>query len=117
MIIDEVIMMNQGPTEPSYEQIYQNYRQQGEMQAAQNQMKAAATDGKESIVAVRKNDDGDIIAIRTSGGRDLDYVTALDEAKAGMLANVDVFHRYGRDILRSEPDGVTQNNLDNLPSF
>jgi hypothetical protein len=109
--------MNQGPTMPNYEQIYRNYRQQGEMQAAQDQMNAAATDGKESIVAVRKNDDGDIIAIRTSAGRELDYVTALNEAKSGVLANVDVFHRYGRDILRSEPDGLQQNNLDNLPTF
>jgi hypothetical protein len=79
-------------------------------------MNAAVIDGKESIVAVRKNDDGDIIAIQTSAGRELDYVTALNEARAGVLANVDVFHRYGRDILRSEPDGIQQNNLDNLPT-
>jgi hypothetical protein len=110
-------MMNQDPTNQNYEQIYQDYRQQGERQAAQEQMQATATDGKESIVAVRKNNDGDIIAIQTSAGRELDYVTALNEAKAGVLANVDVYRRYGRDILRSEPDGVKQNNLDNLPTF
>jgi hypothetical protein len=114
--MDEVMIM-QGPTNQNFEQIYQNYRQQGEMQAAQQQMQAAATDGKESIVAVRKNNYGDIIAIQTSSGRQLDYVTALNQAKAGVLANVDVIHRYGRDILRSEPDGVQQNNLDNLPAF
>jgi hypothetical protein len=110
-------MMKQVPANQNYEQIYQNYRQQGENQAAQEQMQSAVTDGKESIVAVRKNEDGDIIAIQTSAGRELDYVTALNEAKAGILANVDVFHRYGRDILRSEPDGVQQNNLDNLPTY
>jgi hypothetical protein len=110
-------MMKQVPANQNYEQIYQNYRQQGENQAAQEQMQSAVTDGKESIVAVRKNEDGDIIAIQTSAGRELDYVTALNEAKAGVLANVDVFHRYGRDILRSEPDGVQMNNLDNLPTF
>jgi hypothetical protein len=115
--MEEVIIMNQGPINQNYEQIYQDYRRQGENQVLQEQMKAAATDGKESIVAVRKNDDGDIIAIQTSAGRELDYVTALEEAKMGALANVDVFHRYGRDILRSEPDGVQQNNLDNLPTF
>jgi hypothetical protein len=109
--------MNQSTNNQNYEQIYQDYRQHGENQAAQEQMNISATDGKESIVAVRKNDDGDIIAIQTSAGRELDYVTALNEAKAGVLANVDVFHRYGRDILRSEPDGVQQNNLDNLPTF
>jgi hypothetical protein len=109
--------MNQGPSNQNYEQIYQDYRKNGENQAVQEQMNSSAIDGKESIVAVRKNDDGDIIAIQTSAGRELDYVTALNEAKAGVLANVDVFLRYGRDILRSEPDGVQQNNLDNLPSF
>jgi hypothetical protein len=110
-------MMNQGPSNQNYEKIYQDYRQQGENQATQEQMQSSAADSKESIVAVRKNDDGDIIAIQTSAGRELDYVTALNEAKAGALANVDVFHRYGRDILRSEPDGVQENNLDNLPAF
>ena len=73
--------------------------------------------GKERIVAVQKNDDGDIMAFKTESGRELDYLTALDEAKGGKLANIDVFHKYGRDIIRSEPDGIKENNLDNLPEF
>lgn len=44
-------------------------------------------------------------------------MTALSEAKSGKLAHVDVFHKYGRDIIRSEPDGIKENNFDNLPSF
>lgn len=39
--------------------------------------------GAEQIVAVRKNDDGDLIAFKTSSGRELDYITALSEAKSG----------------------------------
>ena len=39
--------------------------------------------GAEQIVAVRKNDDGDLIAFKTSSGRELDYMTALNEAKSG----------------------------------
>jgi hypothetical protein len=99
-----------------YEKIYQDYKQQGEQQS---QMEAGPSnpDGKEEFVAVKKNDDGDIIAFKTSTGRELDYVTALDEAKAGKLAHVDVFHKYGRDIIRSEPDGIKENNLDHLPEF
>ena len=73
--------------------------------------------GKEEIIAVRKNEEDNIIAIKTNSGRELDYPTALSEAKAGNLANVDVFHKYGRDILRSEPDGIKENNLDQLPEF
>ncbi|WP_176560144.1 DUF3892 domain-containing protein [Brevibacillus sp. CHY01] len=72
---------------------------------------------QEQIIAVRKNEDGNLTAFRTNTGRELDYQTALADAKAGRLAHVDVFHKYGRDILRSEPDGIKENNLDNLPLF
>jgi len=99
-----------------FDKIYQEYREQ-----AMNQAKMEADSqnlmGKEEIVAVKKNDDGDIIAFKTNTGRELDYITALDEAKAGKIAHIDVFHRYGRDIIHSEPDGIEENNLDNLPPF
>ncbi|MEV5027796.1 DUF3892 domain-containing protein [Paenibacillus sp. LPE1-1-1.1] len=98
----------------NFEGIYNQYRQEGQQVAAQE---IKAEPGKEQIVAVRKNEDGDIIAFKTASGRELDYVTALDDAKSGKLAHVDVFHKYGRDIIRSEPDGVDGNNLDNLPTF
>ncbi|MFD2924791.1 DUF3892 domain-containing protein [Halobacillus naozhouensis] len=101
---------------PDFEQIYNQYKQDGEQQASQESQNTA-NEGQEEIAAVRKNDDGDIIAVQTSTGRELDYVSALEEAKQGQLAHVDVFHKYGRDILRSEPDGIKSNNLDNLPTF
>lgn len=94
-----------------FEKIFEEYRQKAD------QIDMSQDDGKEHIVAVRKNDDGDLIAFQTSSGRQLDYVEALNDAKAGKLAHVDVFHKYGRDILRSEPDGIKENNLDNLPEF
>ncbi|MFK9118997.1 DUF3892 domain-containing protein [Peribacillus castrilensis] len=96
-----------------FEEAYESYKQQGTPQA--NQSGSAA--GKEEIIAVRKNEEDNIIAIKTNSGRELDYPSALAEAKAGNLANVDVFHKYGRDILRSEPDGIKENNLDQLPEF
>lgn len=99
-----------------FNQIYNEYRNQGEEQA-QLTSNEIGVPGKEKIIAVRKNDDGDIIAFKTENGRELDYVTALDEAKSGKLAHVDVFHKYGRDIIRSEPDGIKENNLDQLPIF
>ncbi len=98
-------------TSDRFEQIYEQYRQNNDYE------EPSSDTGKEHIVAVRKNDDGDLIAFKTSSGRELDYITALDDAKAGKLAHVDVFHKYGRDILRSEPDGIKENNLDNLPEF
>ena len=102
----------------NFEQIFEQYKESTKQQAYQKWNKEQVNEqGKESIVAVKKNDDGDIIAIKTASGRELDYVTALEEAKAGKLLHVDVFHKYGRDILRSEPDGMKENNLDQLPEF
>jgi hypothetical protein len=99
-----------------FNQLYQEYKQQGEEQAMIEET-VESDSVKDKIIAVRKNEEGDIIAFKTDSGRELDYITALDEAKAGMLAHVDVFHKYGRDIIRSEPDGIKENNLDQLPSF
>ncbi|MBS4179410.1 DUF3892 domain-containing protein [Lederbergia citrea] len=99
-----------------FEKIYNSYREQSQQQV-NLETAQENTSGKEEIIAVRKNNDGDIIAFKTKTGRELDYLTALDEAKAGNIAHIDVFHKYGRDIIRSEPDGIKENNLDNLPSF
>lgn len=100
----------------NYEQIYNDYKKQSKEQA---NLEVTITDntGKDTITAVKKNDDGDIIAFRMESGRELDYVAALHEAKEGKIAHVDVFHKYGRDIIRSEPDGIKENNLDHLPTF
>jgi hypothetical protein len=99
-----------------FEKIYEDYQQQGEKQAMA-EVTGSIQEGKEEFMAVRKKDDGDIIAFKTNTGRELDYITALNEAKAGNIAHVDVFHKYGRDIIRSEPDGIKENNLDHLPEF
>ena len=99
-----------------YNQIYRDYVQQSQQNVISEERENEEM-GKEKIVSVRKNDDGDLIAFKTETGRELDYVTALNEAKAGNIDHVDVFHKYGRDILRSEPDGIKENNLDQLPQF
>ena len=98
-----------------FENIYNEYlgvNDQGDQETNQEDLV-----DKEEIIAVRKNNDGNIIAFKTKTGRELDYVSALNEAKAGKIAHIDVFHKYGRDIIRSEPDGIKENNLDNLPLF
>lgn len=99
-----------------FENVYEQYRQQGEQQALDSGDQSLLN-GKEEFIAVRKKDDGDIIAFRTNTGRELDYLQALEEAKEGKIAHIDVFHKYGRDIIRSEPDGIKDNNLDQLPEF
>ncbi|WP_270181689.1 DUF3892 domain-containing protein [Alkalihalobacillus sp. CinArs1] len=89
-----------------YEKAFETYRQQ-------NAVEQTGT----YISAVRKNEDGDLIAFKTNTGEELDYIQALEAAKSGKLSGVDVFHKYGRDIIRSEPDGIKENNFDNLPEF
>ncbi|QKE72495.1 DUF3892 domain-containing protein [Arthrobacter citreus] len=102
-------------TQDRFEEAYDQYRNQSEIQRGRED--DTVNQDKEHIVAVRKNDDGDLIGFRTSLNRELDYIQALNEAKNGNLAHVDVIHKYGRDILRSEPDGIAENNLSNLPEF
>ncbi len=80
-----------GLEQQDFEKIYEEYKQQSDQQA-HIEAEQGNSSGKEEFVAVKKNDDGDIIAFKTSSGRELDYITALKEAKAGNLAHVDVFH-------------------------
>ncbi|QMV44194.1 DUF3892 domain-containing protein [Cohnella cholangitidis] len=74
--------------------------------------------GKQQIVAVRKNGDGDIVELQLSSGQVVGYKEAQQMAKNDQLENVNVFKgRDGDEHLRSDPDGRTDNNLDNLPTF
>lgn len=96
---------------------YQAFQEnQGNLNVQESNVTFAAGQ-QEQIVAVQKNENGNITAVQTESGRVLGYDQALAEAKAGRLAHVDVFHKYGREILRSEPDGIRENNLDRLPTF
>lgn len=70
------------------------------------------------VIAVRKNGDGDIVQLQLSSGEVVDYKTAQQMAKNNQIANVNVFRgRDGEEHLRSNADGRTDNNLDNLPAF
>lgn len=100
-----------------FEQAFNKYKNQANQDEIQADISEDMNSNQEKIVAVRRNDDGELIAFQTESGRQLDYLQALSEAKEGKLAHVDVFHKYGRDILRSEPDANKENNLDSLPEF
>lgn len=72
----------------------------------------------DQVIAVRKNGDGDIVQLQLSSGEVVDYKTAQQMAKNNRIANVNVFRgRDGEEHLRSDADGRTDNNLDNLPAF
>ena len=52
--------INANNNQTNFEEIYKQYRQDGQQQAAQE---IKIEPGKEQIAAVRKNEDGDIIAV------------------------------------------------------
>ncbi|MFC3884060.1 DUF3892 domain-containing protein [Bacillus songklensis] len=75
-------------------------------------------DTKETFVAVRKNEDGDLVEFKTSFGRILHYEEALQQVQARMIEGVNTFTgKDGETYIRSNPDGDCSNNLDSLPTF
>ncbi|MUT66144.1 DUF3892 domain-containing protein [Paenibacillus sp. NEAU-GSW1] len=73
---------------------------------------------QEQVVAVRKNGDGDIVDLKLTSGKIVDYKTAQSMVKNNEIQNLNVFRgRDGDEHLRSNPDGRKDNNLDNLPTF
>lgn len=73
---------------------------------------------KEQVIAVRKNGDGDIVELKLSSGKIVDYKQAQQMAKNGGIEHVNVFRgRDGEEHLRSDADGDPANNLDALPTF
>ncbi|OQM45873.1 DUF3892 domain-containing protein [Anoxybacillus sp. PDR2] len=72
----------------------------------------------EKVVAVRKNGDGDIVELKLSSGRIVDYKQAQVMAQNGEIEGVNTFRGKDGDWhLRSNADGDPSNNLDNLPTF
>jgi hypothetical protein len=73
---------------------------------------------QEEVMAVKKNGDGDIVELKLSSGRVVDYKTAQTMVKNEEIKNLNVFKgRDNEEHLRSNPDGRRDNNLDNLPTF
>lgn len=73
---------------------------------------------QEEVIAVRKNGDGDIVELKLTSGKVVDYKTAQSMVKNNEIQNLNVFRgRDNEEHLRSNPDGREDNNLDNLPTF
>ncbi|KJS21504.1 MAG: hypothetical protein VR72_10200 [Clostridiaceae bacterium BRH_c20a] len=72
---------------------------------------------KEKVVAVNKDPDGNILSVKTDKGRVYRLEQAVMQVESGNLAGIQVIDRNGRQYLRTYPDQVAENNLDNLPEF
>jgi len=84
----------------------------------QEQQQGQGQQQLEEVVAVRKNADGDIVDLKLTSGKVVDYKTAQAMVKNNEIHNLNVFKgRDQEEHLRSNPDGRQDNNLDNLPLF
>ncbi|MBE6066813.1 MAG: DUF3892 domain-containing protein [Clostridium lundense] len=71
-----------------------------------------------SIVAVGKDNDNEIVSYKLDNGEILSRDQAISMAKEGGLKGVSVAKsRKGEEYLRSLPDDDESNNLKNLPSI
>lgn len=71
----------------------------------------------EKVVAVNKDEQGDILSVKTNQGRVFRTDQAILQVRAGRLAGLQVVNRDGREYIRTNADGIAENNLDNLPEF
>jgi lantibiotic modifying enzyme len=75
---------------------------------------------KLQIVAVRKDNDGDISEVKFQNGETATIEQAIQMAEQDLIEDVNTGMTRGDDkhkTLRSYPDGDPSNNLGNLPSF
>lgn len=70
------------------------------------------------IMAVRKDENGTIQQYKLDDNRTVNVNEAIQMVKNKEIENCNVFTtRNGSETIRSNNDGDTSNNLDNLPSF
>ena len=73
---------------------------------------------KTKIIKVKKNADGDITDVLLENGNVHSIDDAIIMAKDQLIENVNVGRaKNGREYLRSNPNGLSGDNLDNLPTF
>ncbi|MBC2582889.1 DUF3892 domain-containing protein [Clostridium sp. DJ247] len=75
-------------------------------------------DNKSKIIKVKKNNHGDITDIMLENGNVYSIDEAIMMAKDHLIEGVNVgTARNGRQYLRSNPNDVESDNLDDIPTF
>lgn len=75
-------------------------------------------DDTAKIVKVKKNSEGDITDVMFQNGEVHSIDDAVNMAKDHLIEGVNVgTAKNGRKYLRSNPNGIEDDNLDNLPQF
>lgn len=71
-----------------------------------------------TIVKVRKNEDGDITNVMMQDGTVFPIDEAITMTRDKKIQGVNVGKsKNGTEFLRADPDGDVSNNLDQLPTF
>lgn len=75
-------------------------------------------DVENTIIKVRKNEDGDITSVMMQDKTVLPIDEAIRMTKDNKIQGVNVGKsKSGTEFLRADPDGDPSNNLDSLPTF
>ncbi len=72
--------------------------------------------GARKVVDARQDNEGNIVQVKIQGNQKFTPVeTAIEMAKRGELANAHAVKKQaGGEYLRTNPDGKTKNNLDEM---
>ena len=73
------------------------------------------------VVAVKRGENYSIVAYKLDDGRVVDSQECAELIRTGEIKNLsyqsNTRGESGVPIIRSKPDGITENNLQNLPEF
>lgn len=73
---------------------------------------------KTKIIKVKKNPQGDITDVMLENGNVYSIDEAINMAKHGIIEGVNVGRaKNGREFLRSNPNSLTNDNLDSITTF
>lgn len=69
------------------------------------------------VVAVRKDEYGDLAEFKLNTGEVVDFANCQKLINEGKLDLISTVGKNGVDVIRSKPDGDPNNNLSALPEF
>lgn len=70
------------------------------------------------ITHVRRNAEGEITDVKLDNGQEVNLEQAVQMAANKEIEDISVGHsKFGVPYLRKYPNGTTDDNLDNLPTF
>ena len=73
---------------------------------------------KSKVIKVKKDSEGDITDVMLTNGEVYPITDAITMVKDNLIEGVNVGKaKNGREFLRSNPNGIKEDNLDNIQTF